>query len=176
MSPITFLAFIVRVLSLYVFIRSTQGVIYYCGLYFHRLGVDLSLPDAATLIMFVSTLVGVVVAVVMWNYPEAIAKILSPKGFESAGTINLDAKMLEVAGFTIIGVYILSWAVPDLFYNFWRLQLINENADGYSLPSSEISETWAAILTTVLEIIIGVVLCLYPGNLQALVHKLRGRT
>lgn len=107
------------------------------------------------------------------KFPMTVSRWLLPKSEGDEPIFNGSIDDLRIAAFTIIGVYILSWAIPDFFYNAGMLlhmrsqgmmDLYNEDAkDEYIIQE----------LTTVLEIGVGLYLCLQAKGLNAMLLKFR---
>ncbi|MCV6613740.1 MAG: hypothetical protein OIF35_02105, partial [Cellvibrionaceae bacterium] len=81
--------------------------------------------------MYIYTALGVLAllllaAFVMIKFPRALASWILPKTKESDIDFNGSSRDVEISVFTIIGVYMLTWAIPDLLYNgLWLWQLGN---------------------------------------------------
>ena len=109
-------------------------------------------------------------SVFMIKFPGVISRMLVTPSESSSPLIEEKGQAIQVAGITIIGVYILTWAIPDLFYNGLMLWVVS----GYELPPKEyISEIKIGEFITVIEIAIGLYLALGAKGLTIAMNKLR---
>ena len=107
----------------------------------------------------------------IWKFPISIAMWFVPRSDDSRyPKINMELQSLEIVSFTIIGVYILSWAIPDLVANIGLLWVVV----GDSMYSEQqLGEVKVNTFVTIVEILIGVVLCVYSGNISKFIAALR---
>lgn len=173
MKSIELLSTGIRLLGIYVFIYAIRTGIYQ---YQAVLQFRSNSQDDMAIYTYVALIqVGLLffASLLMFKFPVSLAKWLLPKSKENEVALDGSAKDIEVSIFAVIGVYILSWAIPDLFHNglWWW----------YS-THSEISGMWKHggpneykinQIVTVLEIAIGLYLCLRAQGLSNLLRKLR---
>ena len=108
------------------------------------------------------------------KFPITVSRWLLPKTTNDEPVFNGSIDDLRIAAFTVMGVYILSWAVPDLFYNAGTLlQLNDERMMGLYNPDDKNALILDEIIT-IMEISIGLYLCLQAKGLNNLLLKLRG--
>ena len=123
----------------------------------------------------VSWLVLSIICFVLIKYPLPVARRMLPRVDNDEPVFNGSIDDLAIAAFMVLGVYILTWAVPDFFHNLGIiLRIYNEvTANLYNKGSLYDAVLRQAI--TVMEIGIGVYLCLQARGLNNLLRRLRGR-
>jgi hypothetical protein len=110
------------------------------------------------------------VSAFMVKFPGVISRLLVTPSQSSSPLIEENGQAIQIAGITIVGVYILTWAIPDLLYNGLMLWVVS----GYESPPKEyISETKVSEMITVIEISIGLYLALGAKGLTIALNKLR---
>lgn len=119
-------------------------------------------------------LIFIVVCFFLIRFPITCSRWLLPKVESAEPIFNGSIDDLRIAAFTVIGVYILSRAVPDLFYN--ASMLLHIKGEGMMSPYdiSAKKEYVIQALITVLEVGIGLYLCLQAKGLNNLLLKFRG--
>ena len=120
--------------------------------------------------MFVWLLLSVL-ALLLIKFPLTFAKLLVSETESGAVIIEKDGEAIQVAGFILVGIYILTWAIPDLFHNAMLLWHYNKY---YPNQPDLISEVVISELITLLEIAIGVLLAIKSNGVVSLVRRLRG--
>jgi hypothetical protein len=107
---------------------------------------------------------------IMLKFPLTIANFLLTRTEKESPELEIDGKSLTIAGFTILGVYILSWAVPGFIHNamyIWHLTHYSPT------PDALLTETIISEITTAIEIVIGLYLAVSANGLLMLLRKLR---
>ncbi len=114
-----------------------------------------------------------VASLIMFKFPVSFAKWLLPKTKENEVVFDGTAQDIEISIFTIIGVYILSWAIPDLFNNgiWWWYSTHSEFSGMWEQGGG--TEYIINQIVTALEIAIGLYLCLRAQGLSNLLRRLR---
>ncbi len=104
------------------------------------------------------------------KFPYYLAAKLIPKTGLDNTQIDWEEKLVERIGFVLLGVYILSWAIPDIILNI--IYLYKYVGAG---PNDEANLTTSKINTfiSLIEIVIGLFLVLESRGLVKLIHKLR---
>lgn len=113
----------------------------------------------------------ILVSALLIKFPNAVAKMVVPSASHDSPEITCDAKPITIAGFTIIGVFILSGSIPDLVHNFLELYKANKftpNDSGFKF------EIWLFQISTVFEIGVGLYLVLGSSGLYRAIQRLRG--
>jgi len=131
--------------------------------------VDIGSSDTAKY-MFVWLFLSVM-ALSLIKFPLTFARLLVSETESGAVIIEKDGEAIQVAGFILIGIYILSWAIPDLFHNAMLLWHYNKY---YPNQPDLIYEVVISELITFLETGIGVFLAIKSNGVVGLVRRLRG--
>jgi hypothetical protein len=107
--------------------------------------------------------------ILLIKFPINTAKWILPKSDDSDPVLSGSAKDIQTAAFCILGVYILSWALPALLTNLviWNTQIKS------SIPPFE-SQYFFFTAITVLQILLGLYLMLQAHGLSNLLWRLRG--
>jgi len=109
-------------------------------------------------------------SLVMIKFPISVSKLLISKSEVTSPELSCDLNSLQITAITVLGIYILSWAIPDLVNNIIALSNLNKYT-----PSDEvgIAFTWNALLTTIVEIAIGLYCALSSKGIMIFINKLR---
>ncbi len=174
MKSIELLATGIRLLGIYVFINAAQmGITQYSMNY----QLNNNFYEGAEIYLYagiILTGVLVFISLIMLKFPVTIANWLLPKTKGDEVVFDGSARDIEVSAFVIIGVYILSWTIPDLLDNGLQLWRIAERESlGHSWGSQYKHEYVFNEMVTVLEIAIGIFLCLRARGLSYLLYKIR---
>ncbi|SDJ80711.1 hypothetical protein [Microbulbifer yueqingensis] len=110
-------------------------------------------------------------ALALLKFPNLVAKKLLPRESDDKVEFSKNGKELLSIAFCLMGVYILSWAIPDLVNN--GMWLIHFSERAYA-SDSNYAETVIVQITTVVEIVIGGFLCFGASGLGNVLWKLRG--
>ena len=172
MKTIDVLAIGIRLLGLYFVMKFIQ---YLGSAYVSYHQMSLSMPDFNPLIIVggyaISAIVMLVFCALFIKFPAIIASKLLPRTNKDSAVLSGDAAQLQLAGFSLLGIYILSWAIPDLVHNSALLAVMpNYN------PSYFISDRPYDLINfgvTVIEIVIGLYLVLQAKGLVNLIDKFR---
>lgn len=103
------------------------------------------------------------------RFPVTVAGWLLPRTNNDEPLFNGSISDLSIAAFTILGVYILSWAIPDFFYNAGTMIYIASLDSEQPYNISDFGVYIVNEVVTVLEIGIGLYLCLKAKGLYALI-------
>jgi len=110
-------------------------------------------------------------SVLFIKFPMTFAKKLLPVDELLTVDFSDGAESFMSVCFCVLGVYILSWAIPDLVDNgMWLWYFSGERH--YQSPSY--SEVIITTTVTVVEILIGLFLCLRARGFSNLLWRLRG--
>jgi hypothetical protein len=114
----------------------------------------------------------IVLSLVFIKFPVSIAKLIVPVTSSSSPELESDGKTIQYAGLTLLGVYVLTYAIPNLVYYVISIFIIvNSRADlGESQYSYVIN-----LISTLVELGIGVYLILGVNGLVKFISKLRNR-
>jgi hypothetical protein len=106
-------------------------------------------------------------AFLLWTFPLTIAKTILPEVKTSSGTVPLEASGIQVVAFSILGLWVLSTAVPDVFY--WSTFIYLAKGINFSLTPEHIGNA----LATVIELVIGFWLLFGAKGLRGLLRLAR---
>ncbi|WP_075188202.1 hypothetical protein [Teredinibacter haidensis] len=128
-------------------------------------------PDLQSYVTFatIEVMFILVFSVLFIKFPLSIAKLISPRGVESVIEFSGNAKSLIDIFTCLLGIYILSWAIPDVFDNVIYILF---NSDTEFLAQS-IKDTYVSLYVTLVEIAIGVYLCFWGEGLGKLIYRVR---
>lgn len=103
------------------------------------------------------------------KFPVIVARKLLPKTNQDDVTLKGTPEDIQITAFIILGVYILSGAIPDFIYNASMLIYMHESY----VEENLIGEYLITEIMTGIEVGIGVYLCVQAKGLQSLLFKLR---
>jgi hypothetical protein len=106
-------------------------------------------------------------ALLMWIFPLTIAGTILPKIKTSGRSVPLRVNEIQVVAFSILGLWVLSTAVPDIFY--WSTFVYLAKGINFSLKPEHIGN----VVATVIELIIGFWLLFGARGLRGLVRLTR---
>lgn len=110
------------------------------------------------------------VAFALIKFPITISRKLIPNDPDEKLNLPNNAEKLIAVAFVVIGVYILTWSVPDLIFNFLWLAYSHSQDFGYEQNFQEALINQAA---TILEIGIGLYLVLGSRGLSRVLWLFR---
>lgn len=128
-------------------------------------------PELQTYLTFavIEVMFTLVFSLVFIKFPLSIAKLISPRGVESVVDFSGNAKAIIDIFTCLLGVYILSWAIPDVFDNVIYILFNNEN----EFLAQSVRDTYISLYVTLVEIAIGAYLCFWGEGLGKLIHRVR---
>ncbi len=106
----------------------------------------------------------------MVKFPGVISSLLLTPSSKDSPLIEENGQAIQIAGLTIVGVYILTWAVPDFFYNLlllWQLRSYEYPGDRYN------GDVLINQGVTVIEIGFGAYLALGSRGLTNFINRFR---
>lgn len=116
----------------------------------------------------------IVFCFVLLKLPLTVSRWLLPKAKADEPIFSGSIDDLRIAAFMIIGVYILSSAIPDFVHNASMILYLSGEEMMKLYNPNEISEYIIKELDSALKIGIGLYLCLQAKGLNALLLKIRG--
>lgn len=175
MKSIELLALGIRLVSIGFSLKLLQFMVYGFNAIQHW---RVSSPDESVTLWLalygVSTVVLAAACYVVIRFPLCLSRWLLPKAKQDEPVFNGSINDLSIAAFMVLGVYILSGAIPDLLYHAGMLIQMYQGDDMIKLHgASAKQEKLIAILSVAVEAGIGVYLCLQAKALNALLLKLR---
>lgn len=173
MKSIELLSTGIRLLGIYVFISAFrvgatqyQAVIQFRSISQEDMNFFAYVAFGLVVMMFMASLI-------MVKFPIALAKWILPKTKDNEVVLDGSAKDIEVSIFAVIGVYMLSWAIPDFFHNgLWWWYSAHSKISGMWEQGRENEYIFDQIVT-ILEIAIGLYLCLRAQGISTLLRKFR---
>ena len=126
---------------------------------------DISLVFASAII-----LPPILAAVLMWFFPLALANKLIPDIKTKDAPVPLDPGSIEVVAFSVMGLWVLTTAIPDIFH--WATyvyQVKNKHFGYFELTSENIGN----IVSTVVELVIGFWLLFGARGLLGVIRRAR---
>jgi hypothetical protein len=111
-------------------------------------------------------------AALLWRFPLTVATLLLPASTEQTEATALNANDMEVAGFSIVGLWVLASAIPDLFYWVTYAYAITHVDSGVGWLPDQIG----GAVSTVIELGVGFWLLLGSGGLLKMISRIRGRS
>lgn len=134
-------------------------------------GVNLSALKA---VLSLQVLALSVLAICLLKFPAFFASVLIGKALSAENqNIPTNQEYFLETGFCLLGIYILSWAIPDLIYNALEITLLTTD-DSSSYLRENILYAVITEITTVVEVAIGLYLSLQAKGLRRLLWRFRG--
>ena len=138
--------------------------------------IDDASPDQLTvpILYFIAIIfVPMVISIIIWMFPLTVVKIFLPKMETQEVRLSDDGSFLAAA-LAVLGVYVLTYAVPDLAFHITRIYMLARMwKAGHDARLG--SEGIADFIATILEIIIAFWLILGRSGLTNVILKIRGR-
>ena len=110
-------------------------------------------------------------AFVLLKFPGLLARRLLKGSFDEIVAKGANPSNLLDVGFCLMGVYILSWAVPDLIFNALEIYRQSNNEHYHQ---DQVSYLLVSEIVTLIEIGIGAYLALQSRGLRELLWRIRG--
>lgn len=109
-------------------------------------------------------------AILLWYFPLAVASKVIPDIKTAKAPARLDAGGIAVVSFSIMGLWVLTTAIPDIFYWVTFAYRIRST----DLGNSELSpEHIAYIVSTVVELAVGFWLLLGSRGILGIIRRFR---
>jgi hypothetical protein len=165
-----YVALFVRVFAIYAFCHMLTGVPTWVN-YVKEMKelVDSDLGNPVLYLTIVMYVFFAILALFAIKFPLTVSKMLISKDAADSVSLNMTPADLSVVCFTVLGVYILSWAFPDFVYNcfeYWANSSVR-------FETPELSNIKLTLAVTILEIAIGLYLALNAKGLKNVILKLR---
>lgn len=140
-----------------------------------------SIPSAAALLsqeghrpslafVAIVLLAGVAICALLWFFPLTIARKLLPVMKEPRSETSMSPGSALAVGLTLLGVWVLAYAIPDAIYWITRFLLIRQmDVEHYAWGPEEI----ASVTTTVAELVLAVWLVFGSSGIKRLIHRYR---
>ena len=175
MKSIVILALGIRLVGIYFILKILQFVAHsYSSIQQWKY---INPGESIALSLTVFSVIGIILLILAYfliKYPTIVAKWILPKPQSNEPVFNGSISDLNIAAFTILGVYILSWSIPDFFYNGSMIFYLNYTGVEDLYNNDSLNTHIINQVITVLEISIGLYLCLKAKGLYTLILRLRG--
>jgi len=124
--------------------------------------------EVSTTAIVVMLVVPLVFAGILWKFAFPLSKILLPPATQITEDIRWSLTDIEATAFTIIGVYVLSSAIPDGFY----IASVFIQSSTFKADLGQVSIT-SRLIFIIVRLIIGFWLLLGAKGLHDFLHKVR---
>ena len=112
----------------------------------------------------------ILAAILLWLFPLAVAAKIIPNIKAKGTPAPLDAGGIEVVAFSVMGLWVLTFAIPDIFYwvtFVYRVKSVN-------VGSTELTpENIGYIVSTIVELVIGFWLLFGSRGLLGVIRRAR---
>ena len=110
-----------------------------------------------------------VAAILMWKFPFAVARWISPTSLTGEQTA-WNSEVLLMVGCSLVGIAYLYYAATDLLY--WvMLWQFNQDVDGLAVELS--SHHKVSMIVTVFEVALAIFLILGASGISKAIHRVR---
>lgn len=116
--------------------------------------------------IFIITICGFVLI----RFPITLAKMLLPKSSTDTASIDFSENALSISGFTLLGAYLLTVAIPDFAYN--ALFLYHQYSLGLD-QNVEITQTFIYMVFTTIQLGLGLYLLVGAKGLYKTIRRIR---
>jgi uncharacterized protein YqhQ len=127
-------------------------------------GMGLYLTVVAVEVLFVG-----IAAAIFIKFPLTLAKQLSPTSSKEELSFSKNSNAILDVFICLLGIYILSWAVPDLVDNSLYIYLNKDN----DFQMQAVRDTYVSLYTTVVEIIIGLCFAIWGKSFINILRRVR---
>lgn len=135
-----------------------------------RYTVEPSLSNVSVTFLFLPALILALVAILLWFFPLTVATKIIPSIKTSSAPTSLDAGGIEVIAFSVMGLWVLTTAIPDAFHWITFVYL----AKSVNVGNSELSpENIGYIVSTIVELVIGFWLLFGSRGLLGIIRRAR---
>lgn len=111
-----------------------------------------------------------IAALALTRFPLAISRFLTPAHPESTLNTSTTSEQLQSVALCVLGIYIIAKNIPDLVFN--SAWLINYAGQPPDYPD-RITELAINELVTVIEILVGIVICIRAEGITLLIKRIR---
>ncbi len=120
--------------------------------------------------LIILTLIPFIIVVLLWFFPLKVATRLIPKIENTEPAVQLGNNEIEHIALSLLGVWVLASAIPDIFY--WTTFAYMIKSSGMVLGVLR-PENVGNIVATISEIIIGIWLIVGSKGIVGIVRRLR---
>lgn len=175
MTVLQLLAIGIRLGGIALLILSIKEIVHADQLYSMQLSVP-NLDQSGYALTSVFLAVGyLLLSFLFIKFPATVSRWLLPKTQDESTVIKGSFDEFQGVCLVIIGIYILTWAVPDLVHNISRIVFLGEL---YEYNDLSRREDKLYLFSTLVEILVGLFLVFGSRGISSLVARFRyaGRT
>lgn len=134
-----------------------------------------SIPESATWTAFYGTalLGGALICVLLWFFPLSIARKILPVMREPRSEEAIGTPVALSLGLTLIGVWLLAYAVPDAIYWLTYVVLSKQLMQGVDVPMEWTHEQIANMVATLVQLSLSFWLIFGSAGLRRLIYRFR---
>ncbi|HEU5178090.1 MAG TPA: hypothetical protein VFU24_11620 [Burkholderiales bacterium] len=125
---------------------------------------------------FVTVVIPILLGIVLIYFPRAMTtRVLRVEGLESGDASNTAA--LQRVAFAVTGMWLAAYAVIDSVYTYARVRLYYrflEEMPSYARPPSISADDFAALVSSALQLVIGLWLLIGNRGIVNALSRLRG--
>lgn len=161
----------IRLLGVWFFIQALSSVSQTASIFAAAISTSEETYDWYKYFTLSKTFLFFTASYVFVKMPYGISSLLIPKTHLDNTQIDWEEKLVERIGFVLMGVYILSWSIPNLV-NYIGEYFFYKNLGGYE-ELAELTQTKIFFFVTVVEFGVGLLLTLGSRGIVLMIHKLR---
>lgn len=170
MSREDWVAIAARLLAIYLLVGMVRGVIELVQLMGSDGGMQFAAWQGATVFL------QLLVASVLWFFPLTVARNLLPAMSEPRSESSISPSLALSLGLTLIGAWFVINALTDTAYwiSFYLQLKASSAAEGFSsVRLFQSPDRTASVITTGVELVVGLALILGASGLQRLIFRMR---
>lgn len=168
MRIVDVLAVAIRIAGLLLLIRILEHGPYWLQA-LNIISPDRPTPEDALYAQYAIFIVLALTSFLMIKFSGTLARLLVGRLSDDSPLLEENGQAIQIAGITIIGVYTLTWAVPDLFQNVLMLSAMREQFGN----SGYLNEVKVNIAVTAIEIGIGLYCSIGAHGITKILNRLR---
>jgi hypothetical protein len=120
--------------------------------------------------LIILTILPFIVVILLWFFPLKVAAKLIPKINSAEQPVNLGNNEIEHIALSILGIWVLASAIPDVFY--WSIFIYMIKSSGMVVGALR-PENVGNIVAIIIEIIIGIWLLVGSKGIIGIIRRLR---
>jgi hypothetical protein len=154
----------VRLFAIFLFlyaVRHTSGLLIFVS--------EQPQNNVNELLIFAPLLFSIIAAILLWHFPLTVATKIIPDIKSKNKAPALNAAEIEVVAFSVMGLWVLATAIPDVFY--WAIFVLRLKS--IELANVTLADSIGNIIATAVELVIGVWLLFGSRGILGLIRGLR---
>jgi len=128
-----------------------------------------TIPASAWMTVAVLAIFFMGIVLLLWFFPLLVTRKLMPSDEIKQGESIASIKDIDVIAFSVLGLWVLTSAVPDMVYWILMWMTILSKTTGDAMLTEQVIST----IVTVLELIMGVWLLMGARGLRGVIRKMR---